>query len=407
MKLKNIRLKQENNQVKVSVDIESQQLKLNELWFSVESKYEDYVLANRYDPFLIGLLYSAMMYGEDIHVEGEVSKKLLYNMNQYIIPLIQSYSPQAQKVTVTAETVSTEDFKGKGIGTGFSGGVDSFHTVYRHYHLEQDTDYKLNSFLFLNVGAHGYNGDEDTKVKFKNRYNYLKQFPEETGLEFIAVDSNLPEFLEWGHQKIHSISGAAGILFLQKHYKRYLYASAGLRYGDAIKHAQDYQDLDIGAYSDPIILPLLSTESTELVSDGLAHDRIEKTIEIMNYEPVYRYLNVCVSGDDTHENCSTCSKCCRTLMTLNSLGKLDEVTNLFDVDRYKNKAEHTYLCRQVHSQDKDPFAASNVKLAKDKGVDLPSRVEAAVVAAAYKSKKKVGNHLSENTKQKVRALLGK
>lgn len=97
--------------------------------------------------------------------------------------------------------------------------------------------------------------------------------------------------------------------------------------------------MDIGAYSDPRILRLLSTESTELILDGLSHDRVEKTTQIVEYEPVHRYLNVCVSGDDTHENCSIFSKCCRTLMTLNSLGKLDDVNHLFDVPIYKRQAE--------------------------------------------------------------------
>lgn len=149
-----------------------------------------------------------------------------------------------------------------------------------------------------------------------------------------------------------------------------MHASAGLRYGEAIEYAHSYKDVDIGAYSDPMLLPLLSTESTELVSDGLSHDRVEKTTQIMEYEPVYRYLNVCVSGDDTHENCSTCSKCCRTLMTLNSLEKLDDVSHLFDVPKYKKQAEHTYMCRQEYKQDKDPFARSNVELAEANNASL-------------------------------------
>lgn len=407
MKLFNIKQSNENGQVKVSVNIESDNLKYSELWFSVEDQYKDYITTDRYDAFLVGLLYSAMMYGEDIKIDGKISRKLLYNINHYVIPLIHSYSPETTIIKVESNEVTNEAYRGEGVGTGFSGGIDSFHTIYRHYELEKDPAYKLNSFLFLNVGAHGYNGDEITRIKFEKRYDYLKEFPEETGLEFIAVDSNLPDFLEWGHQKIHSISGAAGILFLQKKYKRYLYASAGLRYGEAIQYAHSYKNLDIGAYSDPILLPLLSTESTELISDGLSSDRVEKTIEILNYEPVYRYLNVCVSGDDTHENCSICSKCSRTLMTINSLGKLDEVSDLFDIERYKSEAEHTYMCRQVHNQDQDPFAKSNVDLAQERNIDLPNKAEAAVITWIYNSKKLLVNKMTDDTKNKIKRLLGK
>lgn len=407
MKLHGIKLEVINNQSTLSVQIDSESIEESVLWFSVEKQYEQHISADRYDPFLVGLVYSAMKFGEDIVIEGTVSKKLLHNLNQYVIPLIQSYSPDTKKITITATHVSSENFDGSGVGTGFSGGIDSFHTVYRHYELENDPEFKINSFLFLNVGAHGYDGDEITRTKFNNRYDYLRQYPDEVGVEFIAVDSNLPLFLKWGHQKIHSISGAAGILFLQKYYRRYYYASAGLRYAEAIKYADSYRDIDIGAYSDPIILPLLSTESTELVSDGMSHDRVEKTIDILNYEPVYRYLNVCVSGDDTHENCSICSKCSRTLMTLNSLGKLDDVKNLFDIEKYKTEVEHTYMSRQVHNQDDDPFAKSNVELAEANGISLPSKAEAALVTTLYKSKKKAVESMDEDTKIKLKNLLNK
>lgn len=407
VKLYGIKLTEEDNQSKISVKIESKNVKRTILWFSVDNKYERFIISDQYDPFLVGLLFSAMMYGENIHIEGKVSKRLLHNLNNYVIPLLMSYSPDLKKIRITASSVNSNRYAGKGVGTGFSGGVDSFHTVYRHYELEDDPDFKLNSFLFLNVGAHGYDGDKVTHSKFKQRYDYLKQFPEEIGLEFIAVDSNLPDFLRWGHQKVHSLTSAAGVLLLQKKYKRYLYASAGLKYGDAIKYADSYKDLDIGAYSDPLLLPLLSTESTDIASDGMSHDRVEKTIEIMNYEPVYRYLNVCVSGDDTHKNCSTCSKCCRTLMTLNSIGRLEEVNHLFDVDKYKNEAEHTYICQQVESQDKDPFAKSNVELAEENGIDLPNRTYASLVTQMQKSKKMVAKNLSEETKETIKKVIRK
>ncbi len=407
MKLHGIKLEVINNQSTLSVQIDSESIEESVLWFSVEKQYEQHISADRYDPFLVGLVYSAMKFGEDIVIEGTVSKKLLHNLNQYVIPLIQSYSPDTKKITIKATHVSSENFDGSGVGTGFSGGIDSFHTVYRHYELENDPEFKINSFLFLNVGAHGYDGDEITRTKFNNRYDYLRQYPDEVGVEFIAVDSNLPLFLKWGHQKIHSISGAAGILFLQKYYRRYYYASAGLRYAEAIKYADSYRDIDIGAYSDPIILPLLSTESTELVSDGMSHDRVEKTIDILYYEPVYRYLNVCVSGDDTHENCSICSKCSRTLMTLNSLGKLEQVSGLFNVEKYKKEAEHTYICRQVHYQDEDPFAKSNVELAEKNNIELPNKAEAAIVAKLYQGKKVLADNLSDDKKQKIKSVLGK
>ena len=180
-----------------------------------------------------------------------------------------------------------------------------------------------------------------------------------------------------GHQKTHTLTSVREFVF-QKFFKRYYYASSGVNYDD-VENAYKYREIDIGEYSDPILLPLLSTESTEIISDGIQYTRVEKTIRILNCEPVYRYLNVCISGDDTHENCSVCSKCCRTLMTLNSIGKLNEFRNLFDIEKYKKVAEKKYICKQILIQNKDPFAKGNVELAKENNIQLPNKLYCLIV----------------------------
>ena len=379
MRLYNLRISKKNQEVKLSVSIDSEKLGSNELWFLTEEKYVNGICTSQYDAFLVGLLYPAMKYGENIHIEGGVSKKLLFNINHYVIPLIKSFSPSCKKIRVTANKLVSMKFEGNRIGTGFSGGVDSFCTIYDHYELESDPEYKINSFLFLNVGSHGNIDEDKIRKKFNARYEYLKKFPEEIGLDFIPLDSNLYLFHPWGHQKTHTLTSVSGILVFQKFFKRYYYASSGVNYDDMLKNAYKYREIDIGEYSDPILLPLLSTESTEIISDGIQYTRVEKTIRILNYEPVYRYLNVCISGDDTHENCSVCSKCCRTLMTLNSIGKLNEFRNLFDIEKYKKVAEKKYICKQILIQNKDPFAKGNVELAKENNIQLPNKLYCLIV----------------------------
>jgi len=379
MKLYNLRISKKEQRVKVSVSIDSENLNSNELWFSTTEKYANYICTSRYDAFLVGLLYPAMKYGENIHIEGAVSKKLIFNINHYVIPLIKSFSPTSKKIKVTANELTSIKFNGDRVGTGFSGGIDSFCTIYDHYVLESDEEYKINTFLFLNVGSHGFNNEDKVFNKFNARYNHLKKFPEEIGLDFIPLDSNLYKFHPWGHQKTHTLTSVSGILVFQKIFKRYYYASSGINYDDMLKNAYKFREIDIGEYCDPIILPLLSTESTEIISDGIQYTRVEKTLRILNYEPVYRYLNVCVSGDDTHENCSVCSKCCRTLMTLNSIGRLEDFKNVFDIEKYRNIAEKKYISKQVLIQNKDLFAKYNVKLAKENNIRLPNRLYSYII----------------------------
>lgn len=371
MRIFDLRTTRENHQIKLSVAIESRQLGLKELWFSTPEKYEAGLCHTRLDGFLVGMLFPAMQYGEDIHLEGCVSRKLLFNLNNYVIPLLLTFSPSSQRIKITADETSAERFDCRGVGTGFSGGIDSFCTIYDRYELETDPDYKINSFLFLNVGSHGPADNETTKIKFANRYKYLKAFPDEIGLDFIPLDSNLHLFHPWGHQKTHTLTSAAGVLLMQQWFARYFYASSGLNYEDTANYGNKYKEIDIGAYCDPIILPLLSTESVELVLEGIQYTRTQKFLNIIDYEPVRRYLNVCVGRGDSYENCSVCHKCCRTLMTLDSLGKLDEFSHLFDIEKYRKKAERKYVCQQVLTQESDPFAEGNIELAKQRGKALP------------------------------------
>ena len=376
------------------------------LWFSVPDKYKNYVCTTQYDGFLVGLLYPAMINGEDIQIEGRVSSKLLFNINNYVIPLLCSFSEKAKKIRVTCVEKSYENFNGKGVGTGFSGGVDSFSTIYDHYELEKDSVYKINSLLFLNVGSHGWDKEEVIYSKFMKRYNYLKKFPEEIGLEFIPVDSNLYKFHPWGHQLTCSLTLAAGVLFVQKKYSKYFCASLGWSYLEILEYYKDDLGKDIAIF-DPILLSLLSTESLELIADGTQYTRVEKVKNIIKYEPVYKYLNVCVSGEDTHENCSVCSKCSRTLMTLDSLNIIDNFNHLFDIKKYRKKAQKKYIAYQVLRKKTDAFAKDNIELAKLNNKVLPTKIESFFICLPDLIKNYIVANLSINTKRKIKKLLKK
>src|SRR5690554_6654447 len=101
MILSNLRLERDSENAQIIVDIESIRYGSDTLWFSIPAKYENALVLDRYDAFLVGMLYPAMVYGEDIEVRGKVSERLLFNINTYVIPLLKAYSPLAQKIKVT------------------------------------------------------------------------------------------------------------------------------------------------------------------------------------------------------------------------------------------------------------------------------------------------------------------
>lgn len=370
MKINNLRTIDNDDYLTISAKIESEKIGNKELWFSIPKQYKNYLCTSQMDAFLVGLLYPAMQYNEDIYIDGCVSKKLLFNINTYVIPLLMSYSNSAKKIKVNAKSVSSEKFIGKGIGTGFSGGVDSFSTIYDLYQKEKDPEIKINSLLFLNVGSHGAD-QKLSQSKFQKRYHHLQDFPTEIGVEFIPVDSNLHQFHPWGHQETHSLTSIAGVLVLQNYFSKYYYSSSGLDYNDIIKSAYSYKGIDIGIFCDPILLPLLSTETIDFIIDGVQYTRTDKILNISNYGPTFKFLNVCVSGDDTHENCSACSKCLRTLLALDFSGNLDKYSNLFDIQKYK-KLKSRYIYQQVATQHTNTFSKANIDLAKYNNIKLPN-----------------------------------
>ncbi|MBX3616249.1 MAG: hypothetical protein KF839_03695 [Nitrosomonas sp.] len=355
--------------------MDSEKLGSKELWFSVPEKYAHGLCKSRMDGFLVGMVFPAMQYGENIHVEGCISSQLLFNLNQYVIPMLMAFLPACKWINITAAESNAEHFDCSGVGTGFSGGVDSFCTFFDHYELEKNTENRINSLVFLNVGSNGPGRTDEELMaahkKFCSRYEYLSKFPEEFSLDFISLDSNLHSFHPWGHQLTHSLTTISAVLVMQNMYRKYFYASGGLSYLELYKYHELLLKRDT-ALIDPMLLPLLSTESLNFISDGAQYTRVEKTLRIVDYEPVKRYLNVCVHDRESHENCSVCGKCCRTLMTLNSIGKLEEFSKLFDIGKYKKHAEFLYLCQQVVLQNKDPFARNSIELAKRNGIKLPS-----------------------------------
>jgi len=279
------------------------------------------------------------------------------------------------------------------VSTGFSGGIDSFCTIYDHCVTEADREYKINKLILLNVGAFSCGGREGDikfqKVKFDQTYKYLSKYPEEIGIEFIPIDSNLQDFCLWDHALTSTLTLCAGILSMQNTIDKYYIASIGWNLRETLMYCEHYLGKEM-EYLEPVITHLLSTESLEFIADGSQYTRAQKLQRIVDYEPVSRYLHVCISGNAMAENCSVCSKCCRTLMALKSLNKLDVFAGLFDVKKYEEKAERQYLCKQVLAED-DAFAIQNIELAKKNNIPLPSVFECKIAAIIKKIYRRLCN----------------
>ena len=402
MILSNLRIEKRNDYSFLICDLDSKNFSEKTIWFSVPSEYSYMLTPNLYDPFLVALLFPAMDCGEEIIIKGNVSKKIYKNINSYVQKILITYANYLKKIKIEIQGFdSVKNKEKKLVGTGFSAGVDSFSTFYDHYVLEDDSEYKINTLFFFNVGSHGKFSNSNTQKRFNERYNFLKSFPKEIGIPYIPVDSNLHHFHEkYGHQKTHPISLIAPILVFQSVLSKY-YVSNTYNYYEEKKYAMETFDFDLAEFSEFYLLPLLSPDGLEIISDGGQYTRTEKESRIINYEPVKRYLNVCVRHDDGYlsvKNCSCCSKCLRTLMAYDSMDKLDELSYLFDLDIYR-KQSYKYKCRQVLDYKYSGFAKDNIDFAKKNKKALPPKIFAMVICAPYL--------ISEKIKKILRALLGR
>ena len=115
---------------------------------------------------------------------------------------------------------------------------------------------------------------------------------------------------------------------------------------------------------------LLSTETLEIIVDGTQYRRSEKTINLFNYPPFLKYLNVCVSSSASVKNCSMCHKCKRTLLTLDILNRLEDAKEVFDVNKYK-RYRFRYKCYTVLHRKSDIYAHDNCQLAQKMNFPMP------------------------------------
>jgi len=316
------------------------------LWYAVDKRYAPYVTVEKMDAFVVGLLVLAMRYNEEMEVDGAVSERLYHNLSNGYMHILQAVVPSLHIIKINPR--SLDDGKShqcvNGVGTGFSGGIDSFCTISDYLVNNKLANYRITHLLFNNVGSHGEWDATTARNLFDTRYDRLKPFAKEMGLDFIKVDSNLSEFLQSKFPLSHSARNLSSVLLLQKLFSKYYY-SAGVRYQDCFIGPSD----DIG-YSEPGTVLLLSTETLECISVGSQYSRVEKTKKVSVMEPSHKWLNVCWFPDARGGNCSVCLKCCRTLLSLEILGKLEEYRNVFDLEKYR-KVRNAYIRHLLRNRD--------------------------------------------------------
>ena len=315
--------------------------------------------ADRCDGLVTGLLFQAMTMNEEIRTEAPMSSKLYHSMQHFLIPMLARAFPNLQPIRIHPAALVDDPAPGKGVATGFSGGVDSFASIVQHLATEESPSHRVSHFLFHNAGSHSTGNVDAARRLFWQRYETLKPFAEEIGIPFVPVDSNVSELFPIDFIRMHPALNASFLLVLQQQFRRYYYAST-YKYADC---GVDYSD--DAARLDPLAFHMYSTESLDCVSTGAQHSRVDKTRLVTEFEPSRRYLNVCVNPAFEGRNCSVCFKCRRTLMTLELLGKAEDYREVFDLEKFR-ATKNPYLARVLRYK-RGSFDAEIADLFREQG----------------------------------------
>jgi hypothetical protein len=284
------------------------------LWYRVPERYATH-LSLQSDSFLIPGLLAGMYFKEDIEVRGTVSPKLAYNLEEYQ-SLLHFRMPKAVSVVgIKYDHLKALTAKPEAVGTTFSGGVDSFFTLWKHLPQNQPIpDFRITHALFI----HGFDILNKDKPRYEALFARYRKALQEINVELIPIETNLVSLIIPRMKYPHfygPVLGGAAHLFGNLFHKFFIPSS------------NDYWQITRWtSSSDPASDPLLSTETMDIIHHGAANQRVDKVEMICDWELPQTHLRVCSSGDLRGEmiNCSRCEKCVRTMIPIYALGKMDK-----------------------------------------------------------------------------------
>lgn len=307
------------------------------LWYEVDESNADSLCPERADAFVVACLYYAMVTGEDIQCKVPVTERLLYQLNEYIVPSLCQPTNEYKRIHVMAEPVRQINPLAHYVGTGVSCGVDSFSSIVMNMKESVPQSYRLTHLTLFNTGSMNFAGysakknleewNRETDAEFEERVTHGKKVASELGLDFIAVNTNIADLYQGCFLYSHTFRNCSVVLALQKMWKAYYYASAGEPIQTNAGLTRDNGEYDLLALSG------ISLDNLTFYSSCLPYQRMEKIALIADNPVVQKYLNVC--SFET-KNCGRCEKCLRTITALDLMGKLGKFTNSFaDLTYYK------------------------------------------------------------------------
>lgn len=271
------------------------------LWFRVQASVRPTLSA---DPFFATCLIPAMALGKPMEVEGAVSPSLL-RAAEPVQDIFHSWFPELTRIPIAAAAaVPKLRQHGRGVGCFFSGGVDSLYTFFKH-------EQAITTLVYV----HGFDVKLGNHGLRKKVADALHAFAAQTGKQVIEVETNLRDLTdpygEWG-ERVHGTALGSIALLLDGALERIFVPSTN-----------SFAELFPWG-SHPLVDPLWSNETIEIIHDGCEASRFEKVAAIADDDGALSTLRVCWENRDGAYNCGRCEKCLRTMVALETLGALEK-----------------------------------------------------------------------------------
>lgn len=324
------------------------------LWFAVPIDYKSHLCKDRGDAFVVAMLWYAMVTGSDIESMAAMSEKMVFSITQFLIPALCTSENGYRRISIIGPTTNQPYPNAGGVGTGMSCGIDSFYSLHVYSQNTIPRSFRLTHLTYFNMGAIFHpNRSEKKSYSLKEFYETTdrmseekrenaRQVADESGLPLLYVKSNLDRDYyrgAYGHTGVYR--NCAMALSVQGLFSVYYNSSGGW---------PGYFDLTLtegSQHYEALLCTCLSTESLSFVlSDYVT--RVDKTTAIADEKLAQKYLDVCFCFN----NCGRCSKCFRTLITLELIGKLDQFSQVFDIEQFKKDRVEAYY-QILKAKDRD------------------------------------------------------
>ncbi len=275
-----------------------------ELYYETDPRHRG-ALMERADPFALAALNHAMRAGRTMWIRGApVSFTLLRNLEEYQRAWA-SWRPELRTVPLFADEVADTTSERDPAILGFSGGIDSCFSVYRHSVARHGRRDRLLEACLM---VQGFDIPVSDRHGFAAAFARSQRLLEGTNLELIELETNVRCLHpHWGECS-HGLALASALTLF------------GARFGSGIIASSVPYRMLFPWGTNPVTDWLMGSADFEIFHDGADAPRLRKVEALLNWPNARDHARFCWQGLAADRNCGRCPKCVITALMFKSLG---------------------------------------------------------------------------------------